>query len=207
MSVKLNTRKNKQLQNQKRKRTSERQLTYLVAGAAALFALLIGLIIFVSIQRSQPIAGEVTVATLGNTHISPDRVVDVTYNSAPPTSGPHFGSLAEWGIYTDPVPYQVLLHNLEDGGVVLYYQCPQGCSEEVEQLTTLVQGYLDVGKRLVLAPNDPAWSSGGASHADMETRFALTAWNRILKSNVIDAQQIRAFIQKYEGIDHHGVRG
>lgn len=185
--------------------SSERQLTYLVVGAATIFTLLIVLIIFVNIQRSQPVAGEETVATLGNAHIPQNTIVTVVYNNTPPTSGPHYGSLAEWGIYTEPLPYQVLLHNMEDGGVIVYYQCPDGCPETVEALTEIVKAYIDRGQRVVLAPNAPGWSNGVTGHEDMGAKIAVTAWNRILKMDEVDADRIRVFIQKYQGIDHHGI--
>jgi hypothetical protein len=37
----------------------------------------------------------------------------------------------------------------------------------------------------------------------MNAEIALTAWNRILKMDEVDEERIRAFVQKYQGIDHH----
>jgi hypothetical protein len=57
-----------------------------------------------------------------------------------------------------------------------------------------------------MMPNDPAWGSenGTSFHKDMESRIALTAWQRLDKFDEFDADRIRAFIERYEGIDHHG---
>jgi hypothetical protein len=94
---------------------------------------------------------------------------------------------------------------MEDGGVIIYYQCPEGCPEMVEQLKEIVQPYISAGRHVVLAPNDPNWSINGGQplHKDMGARIALTAWTRILKMDEVDEDAIRAFIQRYVGIDHH----
>lgn len=174
-----------------------------MAGTAIFSALLIALMVFISIERSRPIAGGDKINTLGNAHIPEDKVVTETYNSTPPTSGPHYGNLVEWGVYTQPVPYQMLLHNMEDGGVIVYYQCPDGCPNTIDALTSIVNAYIDDGRRLVLAPNTPGWSNGTTSHADMGAQIVVTAWNRILKMDAVNVERIRAFVDKYQRIGHH----
>lgn len=44
-----------------------------------------------------------------------------TWNSFPPTSGPHFGQPAVWDFYDTPVLLVQTVHNLEHGGVVIHY--------------------------------------------------------------------------------------
>ena len=97
------------------------------------------------------------------------------------------------------------MHNLEDGGVVVYYQCADGCPEVVDQLKQLVQPYIDRGDHVVLTPNDPTWAPNGGTplHSDMGARIAVTSWQHILKLENVDSNKIRAFIEHYEGIDHH----
>ncbi len=52
-----------------------------------------------------------------------------TYLTDPPTSGPHYNARGQapmpWGFYAQPYPPDHWLHNLEHGGVVILYQCPQ----------------------------------------------------------------------------------
>lgn len=43
------------------------------------------------------------------------------YNSFPPSSGPHHPSRAPWGIYGNPLPQLIAVHNLADGGVAVEY--------------------------------------------------------------------------------------
>jgi hypothetical protein len=37
----------------------------------------------------------------------------------------------------------------------------------------------------------------------MGAAIALTAWQKLLMLDAVDAGKIRAFIERYEGIDHH----
>lgn len=186
-----------------------RNQNLILVGAAAVFVLLIGFIVYLNVRGAQPVAGETALASQGNMHIDFGSPSPITYNSTPPTSGPHYGDLVAWKTYDEPQRYEHLVHNLEDGGVVIYYQCPEDCPEMVQELKTLVQPFIDQGRHVVLAPNDPTWSINGGPplHQDMEARIALTAWQQILKMDEVDSGVIRAFIQRYVGIDHHPAGG
>jgi hypothetical protein len=190
-------------QSQAAKRRQQQNL--LVYGGAAFFVLLIALVVFMNIRSSRPVAGEQVLASQGNYHIEFGSPAPIAYNSTPPTSGPHYGNLAAWNIYDEPQRYELLIHNMEDGGVIVYYQCPDGCPETVEQLKTIVEPYLRAGRHVVMVPNDPTWTIGGSQplHQDMGATIALTAWTRILKMDEVDEAAIRSFIDRYEGIDHH----
>jgi hypothetical protein len=58
-----------------------------------------------------------------------------TWNSNPPTSGPHYAVPAIWDFYDTPVPLVQTVHNLEHGGIVIHYG-PQVPRAEVEKLRT-----------------------------------------------------------------------
>lgn len=182
-----------------------RNQNLMLAAAGGVLVLLIGLIVYLNIRGAQPVVGETALASQGNMHIDYGSPSPITYNSIPPTSGPHYGNLVSWGIHADPQRYEHLVHNLEDGGVVIYYQCPEGCPELVQELEALVQPYVAQGRHIVLAPNDPTWSINGGPplHQDMEARIAVTTWQRILKLDEVDSGKMRSFIERYEGIDHH----
>jgi len=126
--------------------------------------------------------------SLGNAHISTPSVPHIPYNSDPPTSGPHTSYLAKWGIHDRPVPKEEQVHNLEDGGVIIQYNCPDGCPELVEKLKAVAQRY----DRLILAP-----------YPGMDKRIVLTAWRRLDKFDEFDEQRIVRFIDAHIGIDHH----
>ena len=49
---------------------------------------------------------------------------DVTYNTAPPTSGDHFSTPARCDFYTDSIADEVVVHNLEHSNIVINYNLP-----------------------------------------------------------------------------------
>ena len=177
----------------------------MVFGIGGLLVLVAVVVIYLNIQGSQPVGGEESVATMGNTHIAQGSLSPVRYNTTPPTSGPHYPGLAPWGVNRQPQRYEQVIHNLEDGGVIVYYQCADGCPELIDQLTGVLKPYADAGRKVMLVPNDPTWTEGGSQplHQDMGTRIALVTWQRIDKFDDFDADRIRAFVDRYEGIDHH----
>jgi Protein of unknown function (DUF3105) len=123
--------------------------------------------------------GNLHVQTLGDPH--------EPYNSTPPTSGPHLPYIAPWGIHTRPIPNELQVHNLEDAGVVIQYNCT--CPEIVEKLSAIVRKY---PTQILLAP-----------YPTMQSRIALTAWTRLETMDNVDEARIERFIRAYRGIDHH----
>lgn len=182
-----------------------RNTNLLLIGGGVVLAAVLVLVIAMSIRSQMPVGEEQFMPTQGNSHISPGAVSPIEYNSIPPTSGPHYGGLAAWGIHREPQRYELLVHNMEDGGIVIYYQCEDGCPEVVSQLESLVNPYLLQRRHIAVVPNDPTWTDGGPAplHKDMESRIALTSWQRIDKFDDFDAERIQNFIGRYEGIDQH----
>ena len=135
------------------------------------------------------------IPSLGNRHISQAEVGLTRYNSDPPTSGPHLPQVASWGIHQEPIPKELQVHNLEDGGVVLQYNCQAAdasCKALIDQLSEVSRKY----DRVVLAP-----------YPGMSNKIALTAWQRIDKFDDFDEQRIVRFIESYVHIDHHPAGG
>ena len=135
------------------------------------------------------------VASLGNRHIAPTEMGLVTYNSDPPTSGPHLPYIASWGVSETSIPKELQVHNLEDGGVVVQYNCPQtdpACKTLIEKLAQIVRRY----DHAILAP-----------YPGMSYKIALTAWSRIDKFNEFNEARIVKFIEAYIHIDHHPAGG
>lgn len=177
----------------------------MVFGIGGILVLVAALVVYLNIRGTQPVGAEESVATQGNTHIAQGAMSPVRYNTTPPTSGPHYPGLAPWGINRQPQRYEQVIHNLEDGGVIIYYQCSEGCLELIDALTGVLKPYADAGRKVMLVPNDPAWTDGGSQplHEDMGAVIALTSWQRIDTFDEFDTDRIRAFIDRYEGIDHH----
>jgi hypothetical protein len=56
----------------------------------------------------------------------------IQYVNNPPSSGDHFPSPKPWGVYEQTIAPGYWVHNLEHGGIVVLYDCPQGCPEVVK---------------------------------------------------------------------------
>jgi hypothetical protein len=125
-----------------------------------------------------------------------------TYGTNPPSSGNHYMIWADFKTYDKPVPWGHLVHALEHGAVVIVYNCPDGCPDEVARAQAMIDGLpypLDPADvdvidgfactaptkgRVILAP-DP--------HLDV--RWAASAWTWTLKSTCFDEATFSAFTQ------------
>jgi hypothetical protein len=84
------------------------------------------------------------------------------WNTDPPTSGPHYGVAAIFGIYEEPLEMARLVHNLEHGGVFILY------GDEVPSATVdELRGFYDDHKAGTLMAPLPR----------LGDEFALGAWN------------------------------
>ncbi len=121
-------------------------------------------------------------------------------HSNPPTSGEHYPSWAQFGIYEQPIITGFLLHTLEHSAVALLYNCDlveargDSCEELVDELLAFYDDFpldplcTDVPHRLVIAP-DP----------DLDVPFAAAAWGYYLKGDCFDAERVGSFIDAHYG--------
>ena len=126
----------------------------------------------------------------GNVHLLSLTSNRPAYNSDPPTSGPHMPNITGWGAYDELVPDEYVVHNMEDGGVILWY--PFGTLEENEAHITALQDVARGFNRTVIAPRE-----------NLDGAYVLTAWTRLQRFDTIDEEGMRAFLRAYEGLDHH----
>lgn len=71
-------------------------------------------------DSTKPLPGE-AVADAGNEHVT--DIDEVTYTSNPPTSGKHFAIWAKPGIYDRFISVGYLIHSMEHGYVIIWYDC------------------------------------------------------------------------------------
>jgi hypothetical protein len=118
------------------------------------------------------------------------------YSSLPATSGPHWQAPTNWGVYTTPQAESQLIHNLEHGGIVVWYDADAVDTEGVDELASLVerQNAQGVGGRYkwILSP----WGGGEPLPAPV----VATAWNWILELEEVDTAAIEAFAGEHYGI-------
>lgn len=106
-----------------------------------------------------------------------------TYNSNPPTSGPHFAKPADWGVYQEELPDEELVHNLEHGGVWVSYK--PGIPEDIKK--KLEGFYKKYGTKVIVTPR-----------AKNDADIALAVWTRLDKFSVSDfsEERVDSFIKK-----------
>lgn len=173
-----------------RRRQQARRNQMLIYGTIGLVVAGLVAVVLYLVFDQDPDLGE-EFEDLGNQHISAEPS-DYIWNSNPPTSGPHAPNRTNWGVHTESVPEWLQVHNLEDGGVIIHYNCPNGCPDVAAELEEIARDIDEEMDQIVLHP-----------YEDMESRIALTAWTRMLTLDEVDEDQIVEFIEAYRGIDHH----
>jgi hypothetical protein len=117
----------------------------------------------------------------------------ISYDTNPPTSGPHYPIWAAYQTYTEPVPRGFYVHDLEHGGIVIAYNCPSGCDAELAQLASFLDARSPdptctppVKFRVVVTP-DPL----------IPTPFAAAAWGWALTSQCFDFAALGPFMDAH----------
>ncbi len=125
-------------------------------------------------------------ASLADTTITGAEHVEgeVEYADTPPMGGDHNACWTTWTAHTTEVPEENWVHNLEHGGVVFLYNCPDGCEEEVTALTAFVAD-LPTGRGL-LTP-----------YAAMASEFAAVAWEHRLLTRCLDLDAFQTFFDEH----------
>lgn len=104
-----------------------------------------------------------------------------TYPSTPPTSGPHEPTTLPAGVYDSPPPIGPLLHSLEHGAAVVWYD-PDAPAAEIARIEAFYQqdaGDVPAGQdRVIVAPYDYEAEDGAGTLPD-GAQMALVAWHRL----------------------------
>ena len=145
-----------------------------LGGVLALGAILVGVFLLFG-NRDEPV-GQV-VPNAGREHVDPGaQVPPGSYSSVPGTSGPHWNAPANWGVYPGvagpSVPEAQAIHNLEHGGVVIWYQPGQVDQATIDALADYVNEQVATPRfKFILSP----WTGSDFGHP-----VAVTAWTRLL---------------------------
>ncbi len=121
-------------------------------------------------------------------HVTGDVDYDSVGNSNPPAGGPHWAGgcprdpedagqcgPAPWGIYRAPWPPETMLHNMEHGGIVIWYNTTD------QAIIDDMEGSVEDLFPVVLTP-----------YPDMEAEhIAITSWGRIDKFPVSEYSRER----------------
>jgi hypothetical protein len=113
------------------------------------------------------------------------------YSTDPPTSGPHYAQPAYAGFYDQVIEDETLVHNLEHGHVIIWYDCSQLSEADCDTLKTQISDLIDRHNlyKLVGVPRD-----------GMPTVLALTSWEHLMRLNEFDETAIEDYIQNYQNV-------
>lgn len=155
--------------------------TFWILGTLFILALLISGVVIWNGSRNSNLPGQL-IPDQGREHVGPGHVH--TYNSNPPTSGWHNPRPAEWGVYKEELPDEVLIHNLEHGGIWISYK-PDITEDIRKKLWSFYDKY---GRKIIVAPRSK-------NDADI----ALAAWNRLDKFSAEEYsdERVNRFIKAF----------
>lgn len=152
----------------------------------------------VTTAMAQPDDGAAHVA-VGTTCRSPQAPCGPDpYSSLPATSGPHWdpSGLANWGVYSTPQNESQVIHNLEHGGIVIWYDPQALDAESIDALTSYVNTQVASGisgrYKFILTP----W--GGDE--PLPAPVVATAWRYLLQLESADTDAITAFAGERYGL-------
>lgn len=114
---------------------------------------------------------------------------EIEYSTNPPTSGHHYPDWADPGLYDEVVPDGYLVHNLEHGYVIIWYDCDTLTDAECETLMDDIQSVIDFydGYKVI-----------GMPRSGMATTLALTSWGRLARLDAFNFDLIVEFIALYQ---------
>ena len=116
-----------------------------------------------------------------------DQHIDGRYDYGTdfPTSGPHSATPTQRGFYDEPLRREGLVHALEHGNIVIYYDTPSDTAMQfLRRWTDAYRGALDA----VIA----------VRHPGLGERLVLTAWQHRLELDAFD-ERAAFFVDAFRG--------
>lgn len=176
-----------------RRRRRRRTLIVGAAGLVVVAAVAFGVWVSMRPESAATVAGPavpsgqsrpeiVSAPDQGRDHVGPGQP-HPPYNSNPPTSGWHYGTTAPWGFHNTALPDELIIHNLEHGGIWISYK-DENDSEVVDALVALARQF----PRKVIMTHRSA----------NDTRLAVAAWGRLMKLERFDRDAIVDFINRFK---------
>ena len=181
-----------------------RRLLYLVVGLGVALAAAAALVAVAGFGGGKDARGALEEAGctfqelpgVSRAHINDPAARPKSWNSFPPTSGPHFVTPAVYGFYDEPVELARILHGLEHGGVYVLYgpKTPADTAERLREIYDrdprglVVAPVRALGSKLALG----AWISDSPGGDDNGTGL-------LAKCPGLDKGAVDAFIDAYRG--------
>ena len=181
--------RSKRQQMRERNRRRQLSMNFVWGGLGIAAVAVIGWLVLQSTRPSAPAAsaaGEAVTVMASSAHVPVDSDPG-QYNSNPPTSGPHYPDELDAGFY-DTNNYQYpagyLVHNLEHGYVIFWYNCDLLDEAGCAALKKDIRATMDElgGTKMIAYP----WPS-------IDIPLVLTSWGRMQRFETFNAEQAKAY--------------
>lgn len=175
----------------RQKRQQKKVINQIAWGLAGLAA--VALLAYFIWNGTRPLLGETIPLQPAQPHI-PDGDPLPAFSSNPPSSGQHYPDTFQAGFYDETSPQAAaanpegyLVHNLEHGYVVMWYNCSLLSAPDCTSLKASLQAVITAEQALkVIAFPWPA----------QDVPLALTSWGHLLKLDAFDQKSVEAFITR-----------
>lgn len=161
-----------------------------ILGVVAFLAMLGYLIYQQSVPIPQP--GQ-AVPIQGRNHIA-EGVPHDPYNSEPPSSGPHYATPAQAGFYDQAPVDEYLVHSMEHGYVIIWYNCATFTGGTCDQLKAQIKDLMGAAG---LSAITGTLKLIAVPRPTQKTVIALSAWGRIDILQSYNRQEIMDFIHAF----------
>jgi hypothetical protein len=176
-------------QSAREKRRQQQRFTRIGWGIAAIALLaILGYALWVAFR---PAAGESVPIMADSSHV-PDGTDPGPYNSDPPTSGRHYEQNLPVGFYDEQdlpglgeYPQGLLVHSLEHGYVIFWYNCDLLGDQACQSLKEQIQAVMDQADnfKVIAFP----WKS-------IDVPLVMTSWGKLQKFASFDPDQALGFV-------------
>jgi hypothetical protein len=186
--------KNRQMTKRSKAVPRENNLNWkvigMIAGGSFILILAIVYVIWLDLQPV-PILGELAQIS------SPEHIIPggraTNYTTDPPTSGNHDSQPVQAGFYDVAPPDEQMVHNLEHGYVIVYYNCSQMSDEECGQFKEDLQDAMSASG---VAGNTRTPKIIVVPRPDMDNLLTYTSWGRIYRVDVFDRDEFVLFVKQ-----------
>ena len=124
--------------------------------------------------------------TSGQPHLQTGQAA--AYPATPPYGGPHWSQPLRCGIYEDEQRFEPIVHTMEHGAVVLYYQPLVHDADAVAEIRVVVLAMLRDRARLIMTPS-----------SQLSRPIVVASWGRLLPMPEFNEEALRGFVEAFEG--------
>ncbi len=153
------------------------------------FFIVLGLVvILLNAQPQGSLAFLNTIVNKGNFLNTVHLRENASYSFAtfPPTIGPHYDELLDWQQFTTEKADEFLLHNMEEGGIVLWYRL--GTEKENLVRSEFLAEVANSFPKTLIVPR-----------SNLASTYMATTWNQrlIMNEPKKEVQKLLSFLKKY----------